>query len=142
MKIKEHLDPASDQFKYQLFLLIEKVKEELDGTENLVDVTIETHRKTRSNLQNRYYWFIIQMIADELGYHRDTVHNYMKTMFLGFEEYDMPDGKKFVETRSTRDETTVSFEEYLIRIRRWASDFLSMYIPLPNETPYNYLEVK
>jgi hypothetical protein len=35
---------------------------------------------------------------------------------------------------STKKLTTVEFEEYLERVRRWAASFLSLYVPLPNET--------
>lgn len=141
MKIKKHLSTDDPQFKYKLMDIMDEIRYTfLDPM--LLDITIETHKKSRTNLQNRYYWFIIQMIADELGYHRDAVHNYMKEMFLGYEEFDMPDGNTHKELKSTRDETTVSFEDYLVKIRGWADEFLNMYIPLPNETPYNYLEVK
>lgn len=142
MKIKEHFDPSDNQFKFKMFQFFEQITDQFVD-DLLLDVTVETHKKTRTNLQNRYYWgIVIRDIAKELGYDADTVHDYMKKMFLGYEEFDMPDGNTHHQLRSTTDATTISFEDFVAKIRQWASEFLNMYIPLPNETPYNYLEVK
>lgn len=141
MKITKHFE-HNDQLQYNIFMLLEEVRKEVKE-ESLLDVTVETHRKTRSNMQNRYYWgFLVQPVADELGYDREVMHDHFKKLFLGYEEYDMPDGTTTHKLKSTTDETTITFEDYTAKIRQWASEFLNMYLPLPNETPYNYLEVK
>lgn len=141
MKIKKHLE-YNDQLKYQLFLLIEEISQNEFPEGSLLDITIETHRKSRSNLQNRYYWgVVIKILSEEIGYAPDVMHNYMKHKF-GFKyDLDMPDNNIHHYEKSTRDYTTVEFEAYMSALRNWAGEFLNTYIPLPNETPYNYLEV-
>lgn len=139
-KVKYHLETDDKNFKFKLFELMEEVRFTFIDP-MLLDITIEPHKKTRTNLQNRYYWFIVNLIAEEVGYIPDIMHGHLKKL-LSCEEFDMPDGSTHSEAQSTKYLTTVEFEDYLSRIRQWASDFLNMYIPLPNETPYNYLEVK
>ena len=46
--------------------------------------------------------------------------------------------KKIRVVKSTTELSTVEFEDYLDRIRRWARIKLRFDIPLPNDTPYPY----
>jgi len=106
-------------------------------------VTIEYKAQvaTRTLLQNKYYWgVIIKMLSQEIGYDPEVVHDYMKKLFLGYETFEFPDGDHHV-LKSTTDLDTVKIEEYFKKIRNWSGDFLNCYIPLPNETDYNYLEL-
>jgi hypothetical protein len=100
-------------------------------------------KNTRSLLQNAYYWsVIIAMLSDEIGYEPDLMHEIVKKMFLSTRSYPMPSCVEEIKlVKSTTDLDTVGFEEYVLSIRVWAKDFLSMDIPLPNQTNYNYYEV-
>lgn len=95
-------------------------------------------RATRSVVQNAYYWSVVLgYIEQESGHDKDTLHELFKNMF----------GKKmelFGETftASTTIYDTIEFEDYLLKIRTWANEFLNCYIPLPNETDHNYLNLK
>lgn len=98
--------------------------------------------KTRSGKQNRYYWgVIIKMIAEEIcGYpasneDRDAIHKEMAKKFLGYAIVEKG-GFTFEVIRSTTDLNTKEMEEYHEHIRRWASEYLYLYIPLPKEVDY------
>ena len=99
-----------------------------------VSVIIKLQSKGRSDNQNAYYWaVVIGLIAENCGYRQswehEEVHSKLKDMFL-------PRHGQLNITRSTSDLNTVEFEEYLSKIRQWASEYLSLYIPLPNEVNY------
>ena len=89
---------------------------------------IESFKKKRSNPQNAYYWgILIKEIANETGYTPEETHAKLAYKFLLVKEGSQP----FV--RSTTSLKTAEMEEYNENVRRWASDFLSLYLPLPNE---------
>ena len=98
-----------------------------------VVLTVSRVTKKRSNLQNAYYrGLVVPMIARAMGEDDlDAVHDYLKAEFnfkyiiIGDKEIKMP--------QSTTKKTTVEFIEYIERVQRWAAEFLSLYIPSPNE---------
>ena len=95
-----------------------------------IEITIGRPVKRRSSPENRYYWAVpIKMLSDETGMSRDETHDALRLKFLRVQ------GK--VETiRSTASLSVPEFEEYMSNIRRWASSFLDLYIPEPNEVEF------
>lgn len=88
--------------------------------------------KDRSSNQNRYYWeCIVGVLADEVGYTPQEMHEILKGKFLSTERYF--DGEWYKVPRSTTDLSTVEFETYLKRIREWASVEMNILLQLPNE---------
>ena len=93
-----------------------------------VIITIEKPSKQRSNPQNNYLWGVpYKMIADYTGDDIDSVHHAMAEMFL------TSPGNVVKKVQSTTKLSTVEFNEYVEKIIRWAAEFLSLYIELPNE---------
>lgn len=103
----------------------------------LVTVEYKVQLPTRSLVQNAYYWgVVLYHLSLETGYKTEQLHILMKEMF----------GQKIeifgtMVVKSTTEYTTIEFEDFLADIRAWAGDFLSMYIPLPNETNLNYYNI-
>ena len=89
-----------------------------------VEVLITKRKKPRSTVQNNYYMgVVIKYAADAAGYiDKKRMHKEMKDMFL--------DGG------STTELTTTEMMEYISKVRMWASEFLSCYIPDPNEAEW------
>ena len=86
---------------------------------------------TRSSRANRYYWGVVMAIlARELGYTAEEVHDALKAKFRGHE--DITTG--LVIARSTRTNSP-DFWEYIAQVRLWSHQFLGVYIPEPNEIP-------
>lgn len=101
--------------------------EKLEGKK--VVITIKQYRRTRSNQQNRYaYGVVFKLIADATGYTVEEAKEAMKWLFLREEHEVLPPTVK-----STTGLDTAEMEEFLENCRRWASEFLALYIPLPNE---------
>lgn len=95
--------------------------------------TIKKERKPRSNQQNRYmHGVIFKMIADEIG---DSVKEVKLAMKIKFLKYETIGGLEAI--RDTSDLSTVELEDFNEKVRRWASSFLNLYIPLPNEADWD-----
>ncbi len=99
----------------------------------LVRVTVEVFRKRRSDEQNRYYWsVVVALIGEKIGESDPAcTHDMLKTEF----NYDILTlgGRTFRKPKSTATLTTSEFMEFIAKVQRWASEFLSLYIPSPGE---------
>lgn len=104
-----------------------KACSELRGLE--VEITIDKRRNRRSTLENNYYWgVVLEIISDWTGYTPQEAHDALREKFLS-----KADGERgLVRIKSSAALTTVEFEEYLSKIRQWASE-QGVFIPLPNE---------
>ena len=93
-----------------------------------VEVIIRKPKTKRSDLQNSYYFgVVVDMLANELGYDKDEMHEILKYKFLQSNAMGMP------YVKSTTKLSTGEFEDYLSGIKRWAAEFLHINIPDPNE---------
>jgi hypothetical protein len=103
--------------------------------------------------QTKYLWAVVyKMIAVEQSGPDcsqddvEEVHREMCRMF-NYEEMKVlePVSGETIRARVPKtisDHTTVRRMEYIEQIRRWASDFLGLYIPDPNEIMPEQLEEK
>lgn len=125
-------------------LLAERIKK-LNGKE--VYITIVKKTKSRSSDQNRYYWgCVLKVLASEIGELEEDMDVSLRKQFLETYIPQIHDGlkikfltdrsKKFPVPKSTTELSTVEFEEFLSKVRIWASSELNIYIPLPNEYDY------
>lgn len=84
---------------------------------------------TRSSAANRYlYGVVYKLIARELGYSVEEIHDAMKAKFRSRE--DITTG--LVIVRSTRTGSD-DFWQYVDQVRHWSHTFIGVYIPEPNE---------
>lgn len=99
------------------------------GTE--VALTIDKNRGTRSENENKYYWaVVVKTLADHLGFFPEEMHDALKMKFL------LKESKPIPTTRSTASLDTKEFEDFLEKVRMWASSELEVKIPLPNEVDF------
>ena len=120
-KVKGGKFASLDPLAYALKL------ESLEGKD--IVVSIDLYKEKRSLPQNAYYHtIVVKMISEHTGETPETIHKEMKSMFL---RESLPMGG--IEIKSTTKLKTNEFEEYLSKIRMWASSFLSLYIPNPGE---------
>ncbi len=96
-------------------------------------ITIDKQKKARSNLQNSYYWWLVlPLLSESTWYTEEEIHELMKKQFLSKRKKVL---WKFInKAKSTTELSTEEFNEYIEKIRVFASKF-SVYIPLPNEAP-------
>ncbi len=91
------------------------------------------YKRTRSLNQNSYLWIIYGLIADETGDSAEKVHEICKEKFLPRMFVTVGDDERELE-KTTTVLSTAQMETYLIQIRQWASEFLNLFLPLPNES--------
>lgn len=92
-----------------------------------MQVTCEPESKRRSTRQNRYYWSVINQIAEHAWiegrqYSPDAWHELVKRRFNG--TVDLPGGGKLGIT--TTDMSTAEFADYTSRIEAWAATELGV----------------
>lgn len=95
-------------------------------------------KKERSTSQNKYYFgVVLKILSEYTGFTSDEMHEIIKHNFLKtIKIIDTKDGyKEFESSKSTRNLSTVEFENLMTDIRQWASIDLACYIPEPNEAP-------
>jgi len=100
---------------------------------------VKKKKNTRSIVQNNYYWFLLTMLQDDTGMDKDDLHIYFRSKFLHAEKEI--NGEIVEYTKSTTALSTMEFESYMTKIRMFASTELGCFLPLPNETSYDYLKL-
>lgn len=112
-----------------------RFKQHLHSLPERVEVIVRPPSKNRSNQQNRYYHgVVVKLIAETTGNDCNDIHEFLKKNFLSKEIFIK--GELVSIAGSTAKLRTVDFEDYMARIRQWASDFLNCFIPTPNEADY------
>ena len=95
-------------------------------------------KNTRSTKQNSYYHGVV--VAEvrhgllEIGYQmtNDETHEFLKQKFNNTQIVNK-DGVVIDVPRSTTELNTTEFSEYVERIARFAAEYLSVVIPMPNQ---------
>lgn len=101
---------------------------------------IRKDKRNRSTVQNSYYWFLLTMLEQETGNDKNDLHEYFKDKWLMHNAEIW--GTYFYYAKSTTKLTTLEFEDYLEKIRVFASRELGIFLPKPNETEFDYLNLK
>lgn len=98
-------------------------------------IDIVKQHNNRSLSQNSYYWgIVLKMLSDELWYEIDDVHEVMLEKFATKKVRLKKDKRvKLIKTIRSKEMTTIEFEDYLENIRVFASKYLNLIIPLPND---------
>jgi hypothetical protein len=119
--------------------LISDVIQSLEGKD--IVIIIEKKKKKRSNPQNNFYWGIVLPMMqtgfyNNLGEHVgiQEAHEFLKSRFLFREVVNQELGEVIKLSKSTTELSTIEWETYMDQIRAFASEFLSIQIPLPNDT--------
>lgn len=99
---------------------------------------LSRQKRRRSNSQNSYYWSVVIPLIQESGGYvlPEDAHEACKWALLKQRD------KKVEYCRSTSSLSTFEMEDYLSKLRELASEGFfgdSVFIPLPNETEYNYI---
>ncbi len=107
-----------------------------------VVVVIQPEKQRRSLKQNSYYHaVVVKLIADKLGYSEKETNEILKSLFLTVEYEVKLSSKKTITiktSKSTKELSTAGMEDFLSRVRQWASEEIDLFIPLPNEVIIEY----
>ena len=88
-------------------------------------------RHSRSISQNRYAWYIFNLIATDTGETAQRVHDYFCQKFLTEETEIFGKTQKITKGTSALD--TKQFENFMLNVRTSAQEELNIFCPLPGE---------
>jgi len=108
---------------YSNVKLADKMNELPDGK---WEVKIKKFHKSRTLSQNNWYWEVITIIGNELGYDKNEMHECFKFTFLSDEK------KGLFACKSTTELSTKEMSDYFEQIYRWAAE-QGIHIPDPSE---------
>lgn len=95
-------------------------------------MTVKPYKEKRSTSQNSLYWLWLGIIAKELGYSKDDMHAVMAHKFLSPEIKEIM-GEQIEIIKSTTKLNIHEFTEYLNEIEIFASGFLNIILPRPED---------
>lgn len=99
------------------------------GAEVSVVVKKTTKKVQRSEAQNRYYFgVVIKMMAADLGYEPEDLHEALKVRFLSKKL-----NNELSVVGSTAALSTAEFAEFVDDVRRFAASYLNLFIPDPGD---------
>ena len=79
----------------------------ISQSEGDVSIVVKPMPKTRSPQQNNYYWMIIKVVAQDIGYTYDELHEIVKVKF---------------NINSTKDLEQEEFSDFLDRLIRYFAE--------------------
>ena len=82
---------------------------------------------------------MLGILESDTGMSADDFHIYFRSKFL--QATKEINGEMIEYTRSTTELKTMEAEDYYSKIRMFASVEIGCFIPLPNETDYDYLKL-
>jgi len=100
----------------------ERFAEHLRTLSGEVVVSVKKKRKIRSLNANNYYWLILTIAGDELGYDPKELHDSFKALYLTDQTTKIP------LIRSTSKLNTEQFSQYLEKVIRQLAE-LGIVIP-------------
>lgn len=103
-----------------------------------IEIKIQKLKSTRSIQQNRLWWMYVTIIAKELGYDKNEMHEICKYKFLKKEKLDENTGEIFEYVGSTAKLSRIDFVELIDGLIQWSAEVFSIVLPSPNEQ----LEIK
>ena len=91
-------------------------------------IEIKEYKPKRTNLQNRFYWAILNYLQSETGNDKDTLHAFFKHQFLDKKRFQLF-GIEFDSEVSTTKLDKKEFTNYIEMIRVFAAQELELNIP-------------
>lgn len=96
-----------------------------------VHITIDKHSGKRSNRQNALWWVYVTILASEIGYNKNEMHEILKMKFLKKQKVDEKTGECFEYLGSTTELNKTEFGEMINSLVQWASETFNVVMPLP-----------
>lgn len=128
----------SSEIKFRQYERFKNSLEVFEGKD--VEIIVRNKKKYRSNPQNRFYHGCvvpcIKYAMESKGFfinNTEQVHELLKYKFLKGEMLNVSTGELIETIGSTTRLSTIDFEDYLTKIRKWASEYLDCIVPMPNE---------
>ena len=96
-------------------------------------ITISKAKSQRTVMQNALYWVYVTMIANELGYDKNEMHEVIKFKFMKCEKINEKTGEVMQYLKSTTDLSKSDFADLISDLQRWAAESLGIVLPEPGQ---------
>lgn len=107
----------------------------IELTEGEYVITIKKNRVIRSLNANKYYHFILNVIAVHTGHTHEELHEALKMKFNS-EMIFFPKSGSQIVARSTSHLDTAQFAAYINRVKNWALNEFSIILPEAKDVDY------
>ena len=128
-KVKNAKLDLHDKDKFLLWLV------KLEGKD--IELRVDKYREKRTDNQNRYYWIVCTIVAEETGHDPEEIHEIFKSMFL--KTWTKLKHKRIQRIQSTTELNTNLFVDYVDKCIRFAGQELNIFVPLPGEVDLDNL---
>lgn len=98
-----------------------------------VRLLVDEKKRSRSLQQHRYYWLLVTILANELGYDKESMHEIVKFKFLKREKVVEQTGEVIHYIESTTKLTKEDFSELTNNLHQWSAETFGIVLPLPGE---------
>ena len=98
-----------------------------------VEISIKRLSAKRSDRQNRLWWLYMTILAKEIGYTKDEMHDICKWQFLKREKVNEKTGSLFYYTLSTTQLNKLEFADMVTELQHWSLLEFDIKLPLPEE---------
>ena len=130
MKLTYYSNVTNGKLQKNVSQIIASELNHFDGKR--VEITIQKLKSSRSIQQNRLWWLYVTILAKELGYNKDEMHEICKYKFLKKEKVDEKTGEVFQYIGSTAKLGKGEFVELMDSLIRWSAETFNIVLPLPN----------
>jgi NinB protein len=96
---------------------------------------MQVYRRQRSIKQNRLYHLWLKCVSEHTGHTEEELDLFFKEMFLSWNSKQVL-GREVVLPIHTSNLNTKEFTDYLEKIRMFALNDLSVYLPEPGESSW------
>lgn len=96
-------------------------------------ITISKAKSQRTVSQNALWWVYVTMIANELGYSKEEMHEVIKFKFMKCEKVNEKTGEVMQYLKSTTDLSKMDFADLINDLQRWAAESLGIVLPEPGQ---------
>ena len=97
------------------------------------EAVVTIQKSSRSDAQNRLYFYWVGILSQEVGYSKDEMHLVLADKFLPKIEFTTKKGKKISQIPSTRKLNIDEFIDYICEIEMFSGEWG---IKLPHNSDY------
>lgn len=98
-----------------------------------IEIKIQKLKSVRSQQQNRYWWAIVTILAKEIGYTKNEMHEILKFKFLKRSKIVENTGEILEYIESTTKLNKSDFADMTSELIRWSAETFNVILPIPGE---------
>ena len=131
MNLNYYSDVKNGKLQKNVSLKIASELKQFEGKR--VEIKIQKLKSTRSQQQNRYWWAIVTILSNEIGYTKEELHDILKFKFLKKSKVVEGTGEILEYLGSTAKLNKSEFADLTTDLIRWSAETFNVVLPQPGE---------